>query len=59
MSTVLSTPGRQEAIGGRYLDIGMGGHFEGFGVMSVGPLRWSAFLIRLIQKVVRSLRLTH
>ena len=29
MSTVLSTP-RQEAIGGSYLSIGMGGHFEGF-----------------------------
>jgi hypothetical protein len=33
VSTVLSTPGRQEAIGGSYLDIGMGGHFEGFGVV--------------------------
>ena len=29
VSTVLSTPG-QEAIGVSYLDIGMGGHFEGF-----------------------------
>ena len=31
MSTVLSTPGRQVAMGGSYLDIGMGGHFEGCG----------------------------
>ena len=30
VSTVLSTPG-QVTIGGRYLGIGMGGHFEGFG----------------------------
>ena len=31
VSTVLSTPGRQEAIGGSHLDIGMGGQVEGFG----------------------------
>ena len=31
MSTLLSTPGRQEAIPHSYLDIGMGGDFEGFG----------------------------
>ena len=31
MSTLLSTPGTQEAIPPSYLDIGMGGHFEGFG----------------------------
>ena len=30
MSTVLSTPG-QVTIPPSYLDIGMGGHFEGFG----------------------------
>ena len=29
VSTVLSTPGRQVTIPPSYLDIGMGGHFEG------------------------------
>ena len=31
MSTLLSTPGRQMTIPLSYLDIGMGGYFEGFG----------------------------
>ena len=31
VSTVLSTPGDAGGHGGSYLDIGMGGHFEGFG----------------------------
>ena len=33
MSTVLSTPGRQETIEDGYPDIGMGSYFEGFGVV--------------------------
>ncbi len=35
VSTVLSTPG-QVTIPPSYLDIGMGGHFEGFGLVAVG-----------------------
>ena len=47
MSTLLSTPG-QVTIPHSYLDIGMGGHFEGFGgckIVSDLPRRQKQFLV--------------
>ena len=39
MSTLLSTPWRQVTKGGSYLDIGMGGHFEGLGVRGLDEFK--------------------
>ena len=39
MSTLLSTPGRQMTIPLSYLDIGMGGYFEGFRVKGLDEFK--------------------